>query len=85
MLILMPMPSNPSGFIFSRAIRGEVGSERDVRTIRFITIAGTETEARSTLSRFVHDQWNFKLTDEGPEVLRQAEELGIVEGDGKLI
>jgi hypothetical protein len=55
------MPSNRSGFIFSRPMQGDVSSERGSRTIRFITIAGTETEARSTLSRFFHEKTEPEL------------------------
>ena len=82
----MPTPSALTGFIFLRnRRRADLSSAEDVRATRFITVAASEMEARSTLSRFFNDPWNFEITDKGSEILSQAEKLGIAEGDGKIL
>jgi len=57
----------------------------DERPILFITVAPIMVEARDKLSRFFHDPWNFEVVEEGPDVLRRAQELGIVPGEGKAL
>jgi hypothetical protein len=75
------MPAQPelTGFVFRTR-----GTDPE-HAIRFITIAASQVEARETLSRYFLDPWKFELVAKGSHILRQAEGMGIVKGDGKTL
>jgi hypothetical protein len=65
----MPLSSNLTRFIFSRSPQNaDMNAANSARTIRFVTIAATQSQARKTLSRFFNDPWDFDVVGEGGDV-----------------